>query len=98
MIPASGKVFAENEKVRLCVVKESEKQDYIALSYTYSCMKSAFKDEEFINLTEKGLKLFLNGVQLTYHLVDGIYRIYQDDKFIGIGTIKNELLKRDIII
>ena len=35
MIPASGKVFAENEKVRLCVVKESEKQDYIALSYTW---------------------------------------------------------------
>ena len=57
-----------------------------------------FKDEEFINLTEKGLKLFLNGVQLTYHLTYGIYRIYQDDKFIGIGTIKNELLKRDIII
>ena len=24
MIPASGKVFAENEKVRLCVVKELE--------------------------------------------------------------------------
>ena len=39
MIPASGKVFAENEKVRLCVVKESEKQNYIALSYTYSFIK-----------------------------------------------------------
>ena len=48
MIPASGEVFAENEKVRLCVVKESEKQDYIDLSYTYSCMKSAFKDEEVV--------------------------------------------------
>ena len=58
MIPASGKVFAENEKVRLCVVKESEKQDYIALSYTYSCMKSAFKDEEFLEDLWNG---FLNG-------------------------------------
>lgn len=66
--------------------------------YQIITIEQFFKDEEFINLTEKGLKLFLNGVQLTYHLVDGIYRIYQDDKFIGIGTIKNELLKRDIII
>ena len=66
--------------------------------YQIITIEQFFKDEEFINLTEKGLKLFLNGVQLTYHLADGIYRIYQDDKFIGIGTIKNELLKRDIII
>lgn len=48
MFPESGELFAENEKVRLCVVKESEKEDYIALSYTYSCMKSAFQDEEFV--------------------------------------------------
>ena len=66
--------------------------------YQIITIEQFFKDEEFINLTEKGLKLFLNGVQLTYHLVDGIYRIYQDDKFIGIGTIKNELLKRYIMI
>ena len=58
MIPASGEVFVENEKIRLCVVKESEKQDYIALSYTYSCMKSAFKDEEFLEDLWNG---FLNG-------------------------------------
>ena len=61
MIPASGKVFAENEKVRLCVVKESEKQDYIALSYTYSCMKSAFKDEEFLDAV-KGVPEYMSSV------------------------------------
>lgn len=57
-----------------------------------------FKNNETIDLIDKGLNLFLNGVQLTYHLKDGIYRIYQENKFIGIGTIKDELLKRDIII
>lgn len=67
MIPASGKVFAENEKVRLCVVKESEKQDYIALSYTYSCMKSAFKDEEFLEDLWNG---FLNGKSFTCTVYD----------------------------
>ena len=67
MIPASGKVFAENEKVRLCVVKESEKQDYIALSYTYSCMKSAFKDEEFLEDLWNG---FIYGKSFTCTVYD----------------------------
>lgn len=46
-----------------------------------------------INLNKKGLQLFLNGVQLTYHLDDGIYKIYCENTFIGIGTVKNKLLK-----
>ena len=44
------------------------------------------------------LKLFLNGVRLTYSLEEGIYRIYNQEKFIGTGVIQNNLLKRDIII
>jgi len=55
MFPESGELFVENEKVRLCVVKESEKEDYVALSYTYSCMKSAFQDEEFVEDLWNGL-------------------------------------------
>ena len=51
-----------------------------------------------INLNEKILKLFLNGVQLTYNLDDGIYKIYSDEKFIGIGIVNNNLLKREIIL
>lgn len=51
-----------------------------------------------INLDEKKLKLFLNGVQLTTKDIDGIYKIYVANKFIGTGTIKKGLLKRDIIL
>ena len=51
-----------------------------------------------INLNEKKLQLFLNGVQLTHELQDGIYTIYSEERFIGIGTVKNKLLKRDIVI
>ena len=51
-----------------------------------------------IQLNAKKLQLFLNGVQLTHELEDGIYTIYSDHKFIGIGTVKNKLLKRDIIV
>ena len=51
-----------------------------------------------INLDEKKLKLFLNGVQLTANNIDGLYKIYVANKFIGTGTIKKGLLKRDIIL
>lgn len=57
-----------------------------------------FENCKKINLNAKKIQLFLNGVQLTHNLEDGIYTIYSDDKFIGIGTIKNKLLKRDIVI
>ena len=57
-----------------------------------------FENYKKIDLNAKKLQLFLNGVQLTHDLDDGIYTIYSDDKFIGIGTIKNKLLKRDIVI
>ena len=57
-----------------------------------------FNNEKSIKLDEKRLKLFLNGVQLTYNSEDGIYRIYANEEFVGSGTIKNNLLKRDIIL
>lgn len=57
-----------------------------------------FKQNKNINLNEKKLQLFLNGVQLTWPLPDGVYKVYSNEHFIGIGTVKNNLLKRDIII
>jgi len=52
-----------------------------------------------ITLNEKKLQLFLNGVQLTYQIPDGLYRIYsENNNFIGIGLVKNNLLKREIIV
>ena len=57
-----------------------------------------FEKSDNIELNEIKLKLFLNGVQLSYNLKDGIYKIYKEKTFIGIGTIKDKLLKRDIII
>jgi len=37
-------------------------------------------------------------VQLSFELEDGIYRIYSNQNFIGIGIVKNKLLKRDVIV
>lgn len=51
-----------------------------------------------IDLNERKLQLFLNGVMLTMHREDGVYKIYQAQNFVGLGTVKNELLKRDVVI
>ena len=61
-------------------------------------IENYFRQNKNINLNEKKLQLFLNGVQLTWPLPDGVYKVYSNEHFIGIGTVKSNLLKRDIII
>ena len=61
-------------------------------------IEDVFKEISAIELDDKKLELFLNGVKLTFVLPEGIYRIYNNKQFIGIGTIENKLLKRDIVI
>ena len=61
-------------------------------------IEEVFKNKEKITLNDKQLGLFLNGVMLTEEKDDGIYLIYNKEKFIGLGIIKNNLLKRDVII
>ena len=61
-------------------------------------IEKLFKNSKSISLEDKKIKHFINGVQLTRQESDGIYKIYNNNKFIGIGLIKNNLLKRDIII
>jgi len=61
-------------------------------------IENIFKDKEKIELNDRKLELFLNGVQLTYELKDNTYKIYNKNKFIGLGIIRNNLLKRDIVI
>lgn len=61
-------------------------------------IEKLFEVNENIELDNKKLELFLNGVKLTQNKKDGIYKIYNNNNFIGIGIIKDNLLKRDIII
>ncbi len=61
-------------------------------------IEELFKDKEEIELNPTKLVLFLNGVKLNNENKDGVYRIYSSGKFIGLGTVKNGLLKRDIIL
>lgn len=68
------------------------------VSKTIISIEDLFKHKEKIILNDRKKELFLNGVRLTYANPDDIYTIYNNNKFIGLGVIKDNLLKRDIII
>ena len=57
-----------------------------------------YEDKKRIELNDKELNLFLNGVKLTKDRIDDIYRIYNQNNFIGLGIIQDNKLKRDIIL
>ncbi len=78
---------------------EKNKENIEFLKSHILTIEEIFDKEESICLNDKKLTLFLNGVQLRFKLKEGIYKIYDVNKnFIGIGIIKNNLLKRDIVI
>ena len=56
------------------------------------------KNYEKLELNQRKLELFLNGVKLTVSVEDGIYRIYCQKDFVGLGVVKDQLLKRDVVI
>lgn len=66
---------------------------------TIITLEKLFEKIPSIRLDNRKLELFLNGVMLTQKQNEGVYKIYnQKDEFIGTGTIKDNLLKRDIIL
>ncbi len=61
-------------------------------------IESLFSDKPKIILTNKKENLFLNGVKLTFNNEDGTYLIYNEKKsYVGLGIIKDNLLKRDVV-
>lgn len=78
---------------------EANKDNEEFLSNNIFTMEEVFSNLPKLKLNSRKLELFLNGVMITFKNSDGIYNIYdENDVYIGTGTIKNELLKRDIII
>ena len=80
---------------------ENSNNNYEFINKNIITVEELFDKKEEISLDDKKLKLFLNGVKLSINKKDDVYRIYlntyQNKKFIGTGTIKNKILKRDII-
>ena len=84
--------FKIEDSVQIEEIKSKEEAEKYLIT-----LEKYFSNKEDIKLKE--ITPFLNGVQISYNLPDDLYKIYnQEEKFIGIGIIKNKLLKRDIII
>lgn len=77
---------------------ESIKENPKLLEENIITIEEFFKDKQEIELSDKDLELFLNGVKLTKENIDDIYRIYNKNNFIGLGIIENNKLKRDVIL
>ena len=76
-------------------IKISEIEKY---KNSFVSIEEFLRDNKSIYLNDKQLKEFLNGVKLHDNQQNGIYKIYNNSTFIGSGIIKNNELKRDIII
>ena len=77
--------------------KNKDNKDF--LEKNIITMENVFESLPKLTLNSRKLELFLNGVLLTFKYPDGVYNIYNEsNEYIGTGIIKNELLKRDIII
>lgn len=88
--------FDINQSISL---EDLEKMDIEEIEKHVINIESIFKDKEKIILKDNNdLKKFLNGVKLKYILNNNMYKIYFKDKFIGLGIIENNILKRDFII
>ena len=76
---------------------EQNKDNEEFLKNNIISIEKVFENKNRINLNERKKELFLNGVKLTYNLEDDIYLVYSNNKFIGLGEVKDKLLKRDVI-
>lgn len=89
--------FDINNSITIDELKENKDNEKFIDKYFISIEK-IFENNDKIELNNKKLTMFLNGISLNYKLNSGIYRIYSDGKFIGIGEVKENNLKRDIIL
>ena len=59
-------------------------------------MKELFKNYDKIELNDKELEKFLNGVKIHTQKQDGLYNIYNKDNYIGLAIVKDNFAKRDL--
>ncbi len=87
-----------NFKIENAVTINEVKENIAIVKEKIISIEKIFKDKQKINLNDRKKELFLNGVRLTFKEPDDIYTIYNNNQFIGLGLIKDNLLKRDVIL
>ena len=60
-------------------------------------LEEIMEDKESYTLDDENLKKIINGVKISTNLKDGFVKLYHNQKFIGLGEVENNKLKRKII-
>lgn len=71
--------------------------DYDKMLDKIISMEEYYQESKKINLDKSTYNKFVNGVKLDVDSGDGIIRVYAENRFRGLGTIKDKILKRYII-
>ena len=79
-------------------LKISEFDDKDKVKNHFITIEQFFDNKDEIEVDTKNLTRFLNGVKIKTSKKDDVYKIYHQNSFIGIGIVKNNLLKRDIVL
>ena len=78
---------------------QDNKEDQEYINNKIITIEKIFENKEKIILNERQIKMYLNGVKLDQNKPDDVYRIYDsNNKFIGLGIIENQKLKRDVVL
>ena len=85
-------------KLENAVTIDEVKENSLIVNEKVINIETIFKDKPELELNDRKKELFLNGVRLTFEKPNDIYRIYNNNEFIGLGTVQDNLLKRDVII
>lgn len=85
-------------KLGNAVTIDEVKENSLIVNEKVINIETIFKDKPELKLNDRKKELFLNGVRLTFEKPNDIYRIYNNNEFIGLGTVQDNLLKRDVII
>ena len=86
-----------NIKDSITISEFEEKYNKNDLSNIIS-IEEIFKEKSKIELDNRNIKQYLNGVKIKVENKDNVYRIFMNNKFIGIGIVENGYLKRDLVI
>lgn len=88
--------FALEQAVTIENIEQNENNEEFWNEHIIT-MQKFFENYPIVELKAEKLNLFLNGVRLTCDKPEGLYQIKINNNIIGIGTVENNLLKREII-
>lgn len=86
-------------KDSVCIQElEQHKDDEEWIQNHVITLEKLLIDSKEISIDDKKIDKYFNGVNISVDVPDGIYRIYNKGAFIGSGVVKNNFLKRDIVL